>query len=713
MSQTANPSDNQQDFELPSLREDLKLYRGPDALDGSPTWNIFDPIRNKYFRIGWAAFQLLSRWGMGNANKILDKINNETVCNISHENIKELTEFLYKNSLTVNSAGGSSNDFMEQLEATKSHWFIHILKNALFIRIPLVRPDGFLKQTLPYVQLIFGKVFLILVAAWGLVGLFLLTRQLDEFASTFLYFFSPEGAAMYILALVFIKVLHEFGHAYVAAGYGCRIPTMGVVILVMFPVLYTDTSDSWKLVSKRQRILIGSAGMMTELYIAFLSTFLWSFLPDGILRSIAFIFATTSWTMSILVNTNIFMRFDGYYILSDFLEVENLQSRSFNFGKWRLRKILFNLDLPMPERMDPVLAWKLTLYAWGVWIYRLFLFIGIALLVYYFFFKLLGLLLFIIEIVWFIFVPIKNEIKVWWDMREKIRESKRYYVIIGVLLFCMIGLIVPLNTTISVPAILQTSIETSVHTSYPGKIKSIHFEIGEKVTRNNVLLVLEAPTLDNEIKKTISELNYVAVRLNRRVASPEDLASGGVLTENLQELQSKLDGLRALQENLTIKAPISGKIVARASNLHIGRWVNEDLRLASVIDPGKPEFTAIIRAENLRRIEINQDAVFLPNEPQLDEIPAHIIEIEDTNIQDFDDLYLASNYGGSVAVREDSSGRLIPENSSYRVKLIPKEELGQLDKVVVGNMLIEGKAESLLRYFYETVASVLIRESVF
>jgi len=103
----------------------------------------------------------------------------------------------------------------------------------------------------------------------------------------------------------------------------------------------------------------------------------------------------------------------------------------------------------------------------------------------------------------------------------------------------------------------------------------------------------------------------------------------------------------------------------------------------------------------------------LPNEAQLDEIPAHIIEIEDTNIQDFDDLYLASSYGGSIAVREDSSGRLIPENSSYRVKLIPKEELGQLDKVVVGNMLIEGKAESLLRYFYETVASVLIRESGF
>ncbi len=712
MSLAINSTESGQDFALPALREDLKLLRGPAALDGSPTWNIFDPVRNKYFRIGWSAFQLLSRWHSGNSKAILNRVRNETVCNITLDNLKELTEFLYKNSLTEKSASGSSDDYLQQLKATKRSFF-QLITSFLFIRIPLVRPDRFINTTLPYVKFIFGKMFRILVAAWGVVGLFLVARQWDEFVSTFLYFFSLQGMAMYVLALIVIKILHEFGHAYLAASYGCRIPTMGIVILVMFPVLYTDTSDSWKLVSKRQRILIGSAGMMTELYIAFLSTFLWSFLPEGILKSIAFIFATTSWTMSVLVNTNIFMRFDGYYIFSDFLEVENLQSRSFAFGKWRLRNLLFNLNLPMPEKMDPVLAWKLTIYAWCVWVYRFFLFLGIALLVYYFFFKLLGLLLFIIEVIWFILNPIRKEMQVWWGMKEKIRESKRYYIIAGILLACLLGVIIPFNTTVSVPAILKTSNETSIYIPYPGRIKSINFEIGEEVTRNDVLLVLESPSLENEIEKTISELNLVRFRLNRRVANPEDLASGGVLNENIQELQSRLAGLQALLDDLTIRPPISGKIVDLPRNLHVGRWVNEDFRLASVIDNRNIEFTAIIPAEQLRRIEINQDAVFLPNEPELDEIQAHIVEIEDTNIQDLDNLYLASQYGGSIAVRQDSSNRLIPETSVYRVKLIPIEDPGPIDKVVVGTMYIEGHAESLLRYFYETVASVLIRESGF
>ncbi|NNE36909.1 MAG: HlyD family efflux transporter periplasmic adaptor subunit [Gammaproteobacteria bacterium] len=297
-------------------------------------------------------------------------------------------------------------------------------------------------------------------------------------------------------------------------------------------------------------------------------------------------------------------------------------------------------------------------------------------------------------------------------MREKIRESKRYYIIAGILLACFLGLIIPFNTTVSVPAILQTSNETTIHTPYPGRIKSINFELGEEVTRNDVLLVLESPPLENEIEKTINELNLFRIRLNRRVANPEDLASGGVLNENIQELQSKLDGLRALLDDLTIRAPISGKIVDRPRNLHVGRWVNEDFNLASVIDSRNKEFTAIIPAEQLRRIEINQDAVFLPNEPELDEIQAHVVEIEDTNIQDLDILYLASEYGGSIAVRQ-SSDKLIPENSAYRVKFVPTEDLGPIDKVVVGTMYIEGHAESLLRYFYETVASVLIRESGF
>ena len=184
--------------------------------------------------------------------------------------------------------------------------------------------------------------------------------------------------------------MHELGHAFTATRYGSKVASMGVALMVMLPVLYSDTTDAWRLNSRRQRIHIGAAGMIVELYLAIIFTFLWSFLPDGVMRSAAFIIATTSWIMSLAINLNILMRFDGYYILSDLLAVENLQDRSFALGKWRLRELLFDMGMPAPGNFTPLLRRKLIIYAWSVWIYRFFLFLGIALLVLSFLFQVTG-----------------------------------------------------------------------------------------------------------------------------------------------------------------------------------------------------------------------------------------------------------------------------------------------------------------------------------
>ncbi len=113
--------------------------------------------------------------------------------------------------------------------------------------------------------------------------------------------------------------------------------------------------------------------------------FAWAFMPEGTLRSLAFVLATSSWILSLSINLNIFMRFDGYYILSGWWGIENLQRKSFSLGKWKLTEILFGLNRTAPENVSSLTRRKLVLYAWGVWIYRFFLFLAIALLVYHFF----------------------------------------------------------------------------------------------------------------------------------------------------------------------------------------------------------------------------------------------------------------------------------------------------------------------------------------
>lgn len=121
--------------------------------------------------------------------------------------------------------------------------------------------------------------------------------------------------------------------------------------------------------------------------------------------------------MTLAINLNPFMRFDGYYLLSDWLEVENLQDRAFARGKWWLREKLFGLGDPPPEPFGEPLGKGLLVYAFGTWIYRFFLFLGIAVLVYAYFFKVLGIFLFLVEILWFIGLPIWRELQAWWKRK--------------------------------------------------------------------------------------------------------------------------------------------------------------------------------------------------------------------------------------------------------------------------------------------------------
>ncbi|NKB36758.1 MAG: biotin/lipoyl-binding protein [Gammaproteobacteria bacterium] len=703
----------QQAVYLPLLREDLQLLKGPADLDGSPTWNIYDPVCNSYFRIGWAAFQILSRWNVGTLNGVLDKVSNETTAKIDEEDVNAVITFLHANNLTRDSASGSSNDYLLQVEATQTSWYKWLVKNYLFMRIPLCRPHRFLNRTMPLIEPLYSKKVYLTMIVLGLVGLYLVARQWEVFIGTFLYFFNAKGAVFYFLALVFIKVMHELGHAYTATRYGSKVASMGVALMVMMPVLYSDTTDAWRLNSRKQRLHIGAAGMFVELYLAVIFTLLWSFLPDGLMRSAAFVMATTSWIMSLAINLNILMRFDGYYILSDLLGVENLQDRSFALGKWRLRELLFDLGLPSPGKFPPLIRRKLIIYAWGVWIYRFFLFLGIALLVYHFFFKLLGVLLFIVEIMWFIVLPIVKEVKMWREMKLQIRESQRYRLV-TVLGFIILSLFfIPWNTRITTPAIMHAESKAVIHSLSPGVIKKVLVHEGEMVEKEQALLVLDSPSLEDEIARTLRQQELAELRSQRRASNLADLANMQVTLQQLQELDSRLNGLYKLREELTVRAPITGTLVDTEDNLHPGRWINSSMRIGQIAQLDTVTVQGVIEGRKLDQVGIDQTAVFIPNEPELDIVDTKVVQIEDANMQTIESLYFASTYGGEIAVRENDDKELVPETSIYKIRFKPDGIDKVIPRVVKGIIHIQGEPRSFAFRTYDLVATVLIRETGF
>ena len=458
-----------QDVVLPPLREDLRLIAGASAADGSPTWVIVDPVRGKYFQIGWAAYQILSRWSGRSAQAILSQIHADTTCRATTQDIDDLLRFLYGNHLMRDPPQGGYRAYAEQAEAARPAWVIWLVHHYLFFQIPLVRPDRFLRATLPFVDWLFSRAVAWAIGGIGLIGLYLVSRQWDTFTATVLHFFTPRGLALYVLCLAIVKVFHELGHAYTATRYGCRVPTMGIAMVVMVPMLYSDTSDAWKLTSRRQRAAIGAAGMVVECALAALAIFAWNFLDDGVARSLVFIVATTSLMVGAAINLSPLMRFDGYYVLSDWLGIPNLQDRAFAFGRWQLRRLLFGLDMPMPEPVTAAQRRFLVCFAWGVWAYRFMLFLGIALMVYHYFFKLLGLILFAIEIGWFIVLPMVGELKIWWTLRGEIRRRAGVALRRGAGL-CHAVLFVPWSDRISLPAVLESTPHATIYA--PAREKS-------------------------------------------------------------------------------------------------------------------------------------------------------------------------------------------------------------------------------------------------
>ncbi len=325
----AQKQSDPQPLRVPQLRQDLKLYPGSRHRDGSPSWRILDPVRNRFFEIGWLEFELLARWSEHKrVDDLIAHVEAETPLRPNEEEVAGLIEFLKTHQLVVPEGAEELGRLRTRWVSSVKPWYERLFHSYLFFRIPLVRPDKFLDRTLPLAELFFTRSFFAIVLVVFLADLYLVTREWDELRRSFAYFFNLEGGLYFAIAATFSKILHELGHAYAAKRYAVRVPAMGVAFLVLWPFLYTDVGETWKLADRRKQLVIASAGMATELVLACFATLLWSITPEGGAKNVLFILATTTWVMTLAINASPFMRFDGYFVLSDALDFPNLHERS-------------------------------------------------------------------------------------------------------------------------------------------------------------------------------------------------------------------------------------------------------------------------------------------------------------------------------------------------------------------------------------------------
>ena len=691
-----------------ALREELTLHPGPVAPDGSPCWTLHDPVRNRFFRLGWLAFEILVRWDAGTPAEIAALVTEQTTLDISEDEVMALAEFLYGNQLTRTGAPADSERLAMIAASSRTGWATWLLHHYLFFRVPLVRPDRFLERTAPLVGWI-GTPRFALATAFALVcGLFLVHRQWDQFTATLVDTLTLSGMAGYGVALTAVKLLHELAHAYVAKRRGCHVPTMGVAFLVMWPVLYTDVNEAWTLPDRRQRLAIGIAGIAAELTVAAWATLAWAFLPEGPMRQAAFVLATTTWVSSLLINLSPCMRFDGYFLLMDGLNLPNLHARAFATARWWLRETLFGLGEPIPEPFSPGARRWLVAFALFVWIYRLLLFLGIAVLVYHFFAKIVGIFLFAVEIIWFVARPFTDEFAAWNKRRRAILGSRHARYTIAMAALVLFALAIPWNGILFAPGLLKSADVVALFISSGSRLVDLRVRNGQSVTAGEILFEFDAPDIANRLASVKARVRTLEYQLQSVSFEPAFLQQSGVFHEQLGAALAEQTSLRAEAARLTVTAPVTGTVADLMPDLKPGDWISPKDQLATIRPAGSLIVESYVGENDLDRLAVGARATFYPEAAARAPLTARVTDIDRTPVRVLANEELAILHGGTIPVRGKEAA-LAPDGAFYRVRLVIENDASSA-VTLRGTARIEARPESLASRAVRGALAVALRE---
>jgi len=694
---------------LPALREELLLHAGPTGADGAPGWTLQDPATHRFFRIDWPTFLILSHWQAGDPAQVAASASADAPIDLDRDDVEAVLDFLARAELLQCASGADTRRLLQRAQAHRQSPWQWLLHHYLFFRIPLWKPDRWLARHAAATDFLFSPAFLRLTVVALLLGGLGVMRQWEQFGTTLLDSLDWNGARHYVLVLIGVKFLHELGHAFTAKRLGCRVPTMGVAFLVMWPVAYTDVNDVWKLQRRADRLKVGAAGMLTELAVAAWATLAWALLPEGPARGAAFLLATTTWIATLTINASPFLRFDGYFLLSDWLDLPNLHARAFALARWKLRELLFALGEDKPEALPAGRESFLIGFAWLTWAYRLVLFLGIALLVYHYFFKLLGAFLFAVEIAWFILMPLKNEIGEWRKRWPQIRQSARARRwLLGVGLLLVAGLL-PLDRSVDSQGLLEPTHSLALYSPAAARLETPLPPHGTPLKAGTPLFTLSAPELDGRARASAARAARIARQVDMAAVNPDMHAELPLLREERARLAEEAQGIAAEQARLAPTAPFDGIWMDPQPDLRPGDWVGKAVLLATLVAPDRWQVETYLEEDELGRIAVGDTARFYPETPGAASLTLRVALIDRDAAHELGEAMLASPHGGRIAARRQER-RLLPERAVFRVTL-EADSPPERWQAVRGRVLIHGAGQSLFGRYLRSAVSVLIRES--
>ena len=530
---------------------------------GERWYVVRDPAGNQFHRLSDAAYRFIGLLdGTRTVEQAWDICGGQLADDApTQPEIIQILSHLYSANLIEADVTPDATVLLRRHKDLNKRKMQNRLMNVLFPRIPLWDPDAFLVRWLPVMRQIFSWVGAIIWCVVVAAALAIVLPQWGELKAGASKAVDPGNWLWLWAVFVGIKAIHELGHAFACRRFGGECHELGIMFLVFIPTPYVDASTAWAFPSRWQRMFVGAAGMIVELFVASVLAICWTFvrhdtLPGQLMYN-AMLIASVS---TLVFNANPLLRYDGYYILSDFLEIPNLRQKSTEYATGLIKRHVFGVKATQPLPPVGQRFWLFT-YAVASSIYRVFVGFVIILVVAYKI-PILGVLMAIGGVVTWAMVPVGKLSKYLLlepELHRKRGRATAFCLALGVAAILCVG-VIRFPVYVDAPGIAEADHHAVVHTKGGGFVTRVVAHDGDALHQGDPILVCRDRRVDAEVASLKAELDGLEAQLVQAVA--EDPVQRGVIQATIGATRDQLADARRRQRELTITAPISGTLVA-------------------------------------------------------------------------------------------------------------------------------------------------------
>lgn len=552
----------------PHLSVRRHTYRGE-------TWFILgDPASSKFYRFNASAYRFL---GLLDGQRKVQEAWEVCVSQLgddapTQQQCIDLLAQLQSFGLLRGDLPIDAQRLRERHEMLREQKVKEFTGNYVFWTVPIFNPERLLEKFANVARVVFSGKGLIGLVILLMLALRALADRWEEIGGAFNSVIDVDNLVLLGLSFTFLKIAHELAHGYACKAYGGRVTEIGIMFMIVLPIPYCDATSSWSFPNKWHRIMVSAAGMMVELAIACVAALVWANTEPGTVHALAYNVMFAASLATVIFNLNPLLRYDGYYILADMLEIPNLAQRSHEVLKWISRRYLFGLKgEDAPPLQGKTEGFWMVLHAICAFPYRMLVIVGIVLLVAQKYFV-VGLVLALFGgVMWFIVPTIKMLTYVVSDPKIQVVRPRAIAVTFGGIIAAILLItVVPMPARIYASAVVEPAQYATLRAPFDGILTDLGAVHGHEVPEGSHLYSLYNPQLEAQFQRAVHGVELERIRLDATAArSPVERQYAARM---LDTAQGRLETMSEILEDRQVAAEFTGYFVSPDVDARVGTW---------------------------------------------------------------------------------------------------------------------------------------------